>query len=152
MAAAIIVVVVLVVLGIALLVIDLHAVTHGVLTIAGLICLGFGMALLFQDQPSPFQVNTWLVVAIAVTIAAGWAFVLSKGFAARRRPVTGGPGAMRGMHGVARSSDVVSVKGELWTAHSTTGEPLTPGEEVVVEEIESGLVLRVRPARVQVPA
>jgi membrane-bound serine protease (ClpP class) len=144
--------VVLVVLGIALLVIDLHAVTHGVLTIAGLICLGFGMALLFQDQPSPFQVNTWLVVAIAVTIAAGWAFVLSKGFAARRRPVTGGPGAMRGMHGVARSSDVVSVKGELWTAHSTTGEPLTPGEEVVVEEIESGLVLRVRPARVQVPA
>jgi membrane-bound serine protease (ClpP class) len=143
---------VLVVLGIALLVIDLHAVTHGVLTIAGLICLGFGMALLFQDQPAPFQVNTWLVVAIAVTLGAGWAFVLGKGFAARRRPVTGGPDAMLGMTGVARAADVVSVKGELWTAHSSTGEPLTPGEEIVVEEIESGLVLRVRPASVHVPA
>jgi membrane-bound serine protease (ClpP class) len=144
--------VVLVVLGVALLIIDLHAVTHGVLTIGGLIALGFGMALLFQDQPAPFQVNTWLVVAIAVTLAAGWAFVLGKGFAARRRPVTSGPAAMVGVHGVARGRDVVSVKGELWNAHSATGEPLTPGEEIVVEEIESGLVLRVRPARVQVPA
>jgi len=143
---------VLVILGVALLIIDLHAVTHGVLTIGGLISLGFGMALLFQDEPQPFQVNTWLVVGIALTLAAGWALVLGKGFAARRRPVTSGPAAMVGVHGVARGSDVVAVKGELWNAHSASGEPLTPGEEVVVEEIESGLVLRVRPTRVHVPA
>src|SRR5262249_32972786 len=129
---------VLLVLGVALLIIDLHAVTHGVLTIAGLISLGFGMALLFQDEPAPFQVNKGLVVGLAVVIAALWAFVMGKGLAARRRPVTSGSVAMVGMPGVARSGDVVSVKGELWTAHSTTGEPLTPGEEVVVEEIESG--------------
>ncbi len=143
---------VLVVLGVALLIVDLHAMTHGALTIAGLVCLGFGMALLFQDQPAPFQVNTGLVVGIAVAIAALWAFVMGKGFAARRRPVTSGPAAMVGMQGVARGSDVVSVRGELWNAHSATGEPLLPGEEVVVEEIESGLTLRVRPARVHVPA
>jgi membrane-bound ClpP family serine protease len=81
-----------------------------------------------------------------------WAFVLTKGFAARRRPVTSGPAGMVGMQGVARGSDVVSAKGELWNAHTTTGEPLMPGEEVVVEEIESGLTLRVRPARVHAPA
>src|SRR6266487_2682911 len=50
--------VVLVLLGVALLVIDLHAVTHGVLTTGGLIALGFGLALLFQNQPDPFHVNT----------------------------------------------------------------------------------------------
>src|SRR6266481_8850583 len=38
----------LVVLGAALLVIDLHATTHGVLTIAGLISLGVGLPLLFD--------------------------------------------------------------------------------------------------------
>jgi membrane-bound serine protease (ClpP class) len=144
--------IVLVVLGVALLIADLHAVSHGVLTIGGLVALGFGMALLFQDQPQPFQVNTWLVVSIAVAIAGLWAFVLGKGFAARRRPVTSGPRAMVGLHGYARGNDVVSVEGELWNAHTATGEPLTPGEEVVVEEIESGLTLRVRPARAAQPA
>ena len=72
----------------------LHAVTHGALTIAGLISLGFGMALLFQNQPAGFQVNNWLVVSIAVGLAALWAFVLGKGFAARRRPVTSGKASM----------------------------------------------------------
>lgn len=144
--------IVLLVLGVALLIADLHAVSHGVLTIGGLVALGFGMALLFQDQPQPFQVNMWLVVSIGVTLAALWAFVLSKGFAARRRPVTSGPTAIVGKHGYARGSDVVSVAGELWTAHTVTGTPLTPGEEVVVEELESGLILRVRPAGTPAPA
>jgi membrane-bound serine protease (ClpP class) len=144
--------IVLLVLGVALLIADLHAVTHGVLTIGGLVALGFGLALLFQDQPQPFHVNTWLVVGIGLAIAGLWAFVMSKGFAARRRPVTGGPASMVGRHGYARGSDVVSVAGELWTAHTADGEPLTPGEEVVVEEIESGLTLRVRPADTPAPA
>ncbi len=143
---------VLVVLGVALLVIDLHAVTHGVLTTGGLIALGFGLALLFQNQPSPFHVNTWLVAGIGITIATLWAFALGKGFAARRRPVTSGPASMIGLHGVARGATVVAVKGELWNVHSTAGVPLEAGEEVVVEAVESGLTLLVRPARGPLPA
>lgn len=143
---------VLVVLGVALLVIDLHAVTHGVLTTGGLIALGFGLALLFQNQPAPFHVNTWLVAGIGITIASLWTFALSKGLAARRRPVTSGKASMIGLPGVVRAGNVVAVRGELWNAHSSTGEPLAPGETVVVEEVEGGLTLRVRPSRVQVPA
>src|SRR5581483_9108572 len=52
----------LVLLGVALLVIDLHAMTHGALTVGGVIALGFGLALLFQNQPAPYHVNTWLIV------------------------------------------------------------------------------------------
>ena len=144
--------IVLVLLGVALLLVDLHAVTHGVLTVAGLVSLGFGMALLFQNEPTGFQVNTWLVVVIAVALAALWAFVLGKGFAARRRPAKGGRASMIGLHGVARGSGVVAVNGEIWTAHQANDEPLAPGEEVVVEDIEGGLTLLVRPARVHVPA
>jgi membrane-bound serine protease (ClpP class) len=143
---------VLMVLGIALLIIDLHAPTHGVLTIGGLIALGFGLSLLFQDEPAPFHVNTWLVIAVGVTIAALWSFVVGKGFAARRRPVTSGTTGMVGIQGVARGGNVVAVRGELWTAHTTDGEPLMPGEEVVVEGVEGGLTLRVRPAHTHSPA
>ncbi len=144
--------VVLVVLGVALLVIDLHAVTHGVLTTGGLVALGFGLALLFQNQPAPFHVDTWLVAGIGIGIAALWAFALGKGFAARRRPVTTGAASMIGQAGVVRGAGTVAIKGELWNAHSTGGEPLVPGEEVVVEAVEGGLTLLVRPARVHVPA
>jgi membrane-bound serine protease (ClpP class) len=143
---------VLMILGIALLIVDLHAPTHGVLTIGGLIALGFGLSLLFADEPAPFQLNTWPVVAIGVTLAAGWAFVVGKGIAARRRPVTSGQAAMIGVQGVARGGNVVAVRGELWNAHTADGEPLMPGEEVVVEEVESGLMLRVRPAHTHSPA
>jgi membrane-bound serine protease (ClpP class) len=143
---------VLVVLGVALLIIDLHAVTHGVLTTGGLISLGFGLALLFQNQPAPFHVNTWLVAGIGIAIASLWAFALTKGFAARRRPVTSGKASMIGLPGVVRGGNVVAVRGELWNAHTATGEPLQPGEEVVVEAVEDGLTLRVRPAHVHAHA
>jgi membrane-bound ClpP family serine protease len=123
-----------------------------VLTIAGLVALGFGMALLFQNQPAGFQVNNWLVISIAVGLAALWAFVLGKGFAARRRPAMGGKASMIGLHGIARGTGVVAVNGEVWNAHQASGEPLALGEEVVVEAVESGLILLVRPARVHAPA
>ena len=59
---------------------------------------------------------------------------------------------MVGMTGIARSSTRVSVKGELWNAHTADGEPLRAGEEVVVEDVEGGLTLRVRPVGVEVHA
>src|SRR5207248_8582430 len=64
----------LILLGVGLLVIDLHALTHGALTVAGLIALGFGMALLFQNEPAPYHVNTWLIVGIGSAVAAFWVF------------------------------------------------------------------------------
>jgi len=144
--------VVLVVLGVALLVIDLHAVTHGVLTTGGLIALGFGLALLFQNQSASFQADPWLVAGIGIAIAALWAFALGKGFAARRRPVTTGAASMIGLTGVARGANVVAVKGEIWNAQTATGQPLEPGEEIVVESVEGGLTLLVRPTRVHAHA
>src|SRR4029077_11220902 len=86
----------LVVLGAALLVIDLHATTHGVLTVAGLISLGVGLPLLFDNAPPPYRIDTALVVGIGLAVAAFWVFVTAKGIAARRRPVKMGPQALVG--------------------------------------------------------
>ena len=133
----------LVLLGVALLVIDLHAMTHGALTIAGLVALLFGLALLYQNQPGGYHVNTWLIVGIGAAIGSFWTFALSKGFAARRRPVTVGPQAIVGKRGEVRAPGLVFVNGELWQAHAEDDSELVPGEEVEVEAVR-GLQLTVK--------
>jgi membrane-bound serine protease (ClpP class) len=136
----------LVVLGAALLVIDLHATTHGVLTVAGLISLGVGLPLLFDNAPPPYRIDTALVVGIGLAIAAFWAFVTAKGIAARRRPVTTGPQTLVGMNGEVRERGLVFVGGELWHAHASDGTQLLAGEHVEVDAL-SGLELTVTPKR-----
>jgi membrane-bound serine protease (ClpP class) len=136
------------VLGIALLVVDLHAMTHGALTTGGLISLGFGLALLFQNQPAPYHVDTWLVVGIGSAVGAFYAFVLGKAWQARRMPVGVTPDRIVGLTGEARERGLVFVDGELWQAHSD--EPLAPGESVVVVG-RDGLVLEVRPVGERAP-
>jgi membrane-bound serine protease (ClpP class) len=136
----------LVVLGAALLVIDLHATTHGALTLAGLICLGVGLPLLFSNAPPPYRIDTGLVVGIGLSIAAFWAFVTSKGIAARRRPVTTGPQTLIGMNGEVRENGFVFVDGELWHAHTSDGTQLLAGEHVEVDAL-NGLELTVTPKR-----
>lgn len=133
----------LVVLGVALLVIDLHAQTHGALTVGGLVALAFGMALLFQNEPTTYRVNTWLVVGIASAIGGFWAFALGKGFAARRQPVKVGPQAIVGQKAEVRAPGLVFVNGELWQAHAEDDSELAPGEDVEVTSV-NGLQLTVR--------
>jgi membrane-bound serine protease (ClpP class) len=136
----------LVVLGVALLVIDLHATTHGALTIAGLVCLGVGLPLLFSNVPAPYHINTTLVVGIGLAIAAFWVFVTSKGIAARRQPIKTGPQTLVGAEGEMRSDSVVFVNGELWRAQTSDGKRLVPGEHVEVKAL-AGLELTVAPLR-----
>jgi membrane-bound serine protease (ClpP class) len=133
----------LVLLGVALLVVDLHAMTHGALTIAGLVSLGFGLALLFQNEPAPYRVNTWLIVGVGSAIAAFWSFAIGKGFAARRQPISVGPEMLVGARAEVRGPGLVFVNGELWHAHADDDSDLVPGEEVEVEAIQ-GLELTVR--------
>ena len=133
----------LMLLGVALLVIDLHAPTHGVLTIGGLISLLFGMALLFQNEPGTYRVNLWLILGIGGLIAIFWAFATGKAMAAQRRPVTTGVHMMVGHRGEVRAPGLVFVDGALWQAHSADDSELVAGEEVEVQAVD-GLQLTVR--------
>ena len=133
----------LMLLGVALLVIDLHAPTHGVLTIGGLISLLFGMALLFQNEPGTYRVNLWLILGIGGLIAIFWAFATGKAMAAQRRPVTTGVHMMVGHRGEVRAPGLVFVDGALWQAHCADDSELVAGEEVEVQAVD-GLQLTVR--------
>jgi membrane-bound serine protease (ClpP class) len=133
---------VLVVLGIALLVIDVHVVSHGPLTVAGLISLAVGLIMLFHNAPAPYRVSVPVVVVLTATIGGVWAFAMAKAMQVRGRTVLVGPQEVVGQVGEVRRDGLVFVRGELWRARSE--EPLQPGDRVEVQRIEPGLVLGVR--------
>ena len=132
----------LILLGVALLVIDAHVVTHGALTIGGLISLAVGMIMLFHNAPAPYHTSWPLVLSITVTLGAFWAFALSKAVQVRRRPVAVGPNRVVGFDAVVRTPGQVFVAGELWRARRDDGELLVPGEHVRVKAVR-GLELTV---------
>ena len=133
----------LMVLGVILLIVDLHAPTHGVLTVGGLISLGFGLALLFQNEPAAYRVNEWLVVGVGAAIGAFWVFATGKALAARRLPVETGIQRMVGQRAEVRAPGLVFVDGALWQAHTADHSDLVPGEQVEVAAVD-GLRLTVR--------
>ncbi len=124
----------LILLGLALLVVDAHVVTHGALTLSGLVALGVGMLTLFHDAPAPYKIHIWFVLAVAGVIGGFMAFALGKAVQARRRPSA--IGTMVGEQGVARRDDLVFVRGELWQAKAEDGKPLEPGERVQVDDVQ----------------
>ena len=130
----------LIVLGVFLLVVDAHAVTHGALTLCGLIALGVGMIMLFNGAPAPYKVHVWLVLLVTVGIGSFMAVAIGKAVQVRRRPSA--MPAMVGSEGVVRRDGLVFVRGELWQVTSGEGAPLEPGERIRVDEVE-GLRLRV---------
>ena len=133
----------LILLGVALLVIDAHVVSHGALTVSGLISLGVGMLMLFHNAPAPYHTSLPLVLSVTIALGAFWAFALTKAVQVRRRPVTVGPLRVVGSEAVVRSPGQVFVEGELWRAKRTDGRDLVPGEHVEVESVD-GLELTVR--------
>jgi membrane-bound serine protease (ClpP class) len=130
----------LILLGVALLVIDAHVVTHGALTVAGLISLGVGMVMLFHNAPAPYHTSLPLVLSITGVLGAFWALALTKAVQVRRRPVTVGPNRVLGEEAVVRTPGQVFVAGELWRAHRDDGADLVPGEHVRVKAV-NGLEL-----------
>jgi membrane-bound serine protease (ClpP class) len=124
----------LILLGLFLLVVDAHVVTHGALTVSGLIALGVGMLVLFHNAPAPYHVNPWLVLALTAAIGSFMAFALGKAVQARRQPSV--MPTMVGEQGVARANGLVFVRGELWQAQPTDGKPLEPGEHVAVDDVQ----------------
>jgi membrane-bound serine protease (ClpP class) len=133
----------LIVLGAALLVIDAHVITHGALTVSGLISLAVGLIMLFHNAPPPYdEVSVPFVVALTAAIGGFWALAMTKAVQTRRRPVLVGPDDLVGAVGEVRRDGQVYVRGELWRA--TSEEPLQEGDRVEIEQIRPGLVLGVR--------
>jgi membrane-bound serine protease (ClpP class) len=138
----------LILLGIVLLIAEIKVVSHGVLTIGGIISILLGSMMLLNTPELPLRVS-WTVIVPVVAMTVGiFVFAVAAGARAQlQRPTTGAAGLLH-QTGVAKTplapEGQVLVNGELWTAVSE-GPGIPAGERVRVVEVE-GLKLRVERA------
>jgi membrane-bound serine protease (ClpP class) len=145
--------VLLILIAVVLFVIDLKAVTHGVLTTGGIVAMTLGGLLLINTSFLAEGVNIPLLIVTVLVIAAIFLFILRKLLEVRRRPYAAGEESMIGSLGSVREplnpSGMVFVNGALWQATSTGG-PLDAGMRVRVVGVD-GLRLRVEALPQQQP-
>jgi membrane-bound serine protease (ClpP class) len=154
----------LIALGMVLFFVEIQAPGLSVPGIAGGIAFVLGAFLLFGgfsppalDGPS-FRVSIWVLVGIALTIAAVMTLLVRTSLQARRLPQEADRqeiAATLGEVAVAVTaldpSGTVNVLGEEWSAVSETGEAIEEGESVLVTETE-GLTLHVERAANKTPS
>ncbi|HET8575554.1 MAG TPA: nodulation protein NfeD [Methylomirabilota bacterium] len=135
----------LILFGVALMIVEIKVVSHGILTIGGVVSMLLGSLMLY-DAPEPGIRVSWVVIIPTVATTAGLVlFAVSMGLKALyRRPVTGAT-SMVGQLGVVKTAlnpeGQVLIDGELWRAVVQDG-PVAVGETVQVADIE-GLTLKV---------
>jgi membrane-bound serine protease (ClpP class) len=143
--------VILILLAILLFIIDLKAVTHGVLTTGGIVAMTLGGLLLIDTGFLSEAVNIPLLLFTVLVIAGIFLFILRKVIAARRLPYAAGEESMIGTIGTVREpldpSGMVFVSGALWKATSSAG-PVPAGTRVRVTKVD-GLKLQVEPVSVR---
>jgi membrane-bound serine protease (ClpP class) len=133
----------LIVLAIILFIAEIKVVSHGLLTVGGLISLFLGGLMLIDTVDPNLGVSLSVLVTVVVcvgvvVIAAGWLIIK----ASKRQVFTGFEG-MIGKIAEVRRTDYVYVEGALWKARRVDNEPLTVGAEVEVVAVK-GLVLKVK--------
>ncbi len=136
----------LIILAIILFILEIKIISHGVLTIGGVIAMLLGSLMLFES-PGPFmKLSLFLILPAVIVTALFFTVVVGLAYRAyKRKPVTGSEGLV-GMEGIAntditKDSGIVLLHGEIWSAYSD--ETISKGEKIVVESV-SGLKVKVR--------
>jgi membrane-bound serine protease (ClpP class) len=138
----------LILLGIIFFILEIKVVSHGALSLAGVISLTLGSVMLI-DLPSEWLSISWVSILVVVTVTVlFFVGVLSYAIKAQFSKVRTGSEGLVGEEGVAktdvRENGKVEVHGELWNAKSD--EPIVAGERVMVTEVK-GMRLKVKKER-----
>jgi membrane-bound serine protease (ClpP class) len=140
----------LLIIGVAMLIVDIWAPSHGALTVGGAIAFAVGSLMLYGNRSSPALRVSWQVVVImTVLTAAFFLFVVGLGARAHWTRIATGAEGLMGARGAARSAlspaGQVFVDGALWRARAMGDETIEAGADIEVVGID-GLTLRVRRA------
>jgi membrane-bound serine protease (ClpP class) len=134
----------LVVLGIALMVAEVHLGAFGALGVGGIAAFVIGALMMFPARTPGLALSGGVIAGAAIASAALLLVVLAALLRSRRRPVVTGGEALIGAEGETVSwqggEGRVRVKGEIWLARSSA--PLAAGSRVKIVG-RDGLVLRV---------
>ena len=138
----------LIIFAVILFILEIKIISHGLLTVGGVISLALGSIMLIQTEPGlEFISISWEVILISVIVTAGFfTFAIGMGIKAQqRKPATGIQGII-GENGEVmndlKPDGQIKVHGEIWNAVSLEGN-LKKGVRVTVVEVEN-LKLKVR--------
>jgi membrane-bound serine protease (ClpP class) len=131
----------LIIFGIVLFLLEIKIISHGLLTIGGIISVLLGSMFLFRASPTENIVAiSWSVIFATTTATAlFFLFVVGMGLKAQRlKPVTG-INSLIGCTGEAVNlidpAGMIKINGEMWNAESLSGK-INAGENVIVKEIK----------------
>jgi len=136
--------VLLIILALVLFIAEIKIVSHGMLTVGGMLAMVLGSLMLYDSPDQYFRVS-WSVILATVILVTGFAcIVVRKAVLAHKRKPSSGREGLLGERGTA-DSDIdpegkVFVRGEYWDAWSE--EAIRKGEGVMVQELE-GMRLKV---------
>jgi len=140
----------LILFGIALLVAEIKIVSHGILTIGGVVSMVLGSMMLYDAPETGLRIS-WLVIIPTVGAMAGLVIAaVSMGLRALYRPASTGAAGMMGQVGVVKRAldpeGQVLIDGELWQAVAEDG-PVAAGEMVRVARMDGLRLTVTRSAR-----
>ena len=140
----------LILFGIALLVAEIKIVSHGILTIGGVVSMVLGSMMLYDAPETGLRIS-WLVIIPTVGAMAGLVIAaVSMGLRALYRPASTGAAGMMGQVGVVKRAldpeGQVLIGGELWQAVAEDG-PVAAGEMVRVARMDGLRLTVTRSAR-----
>jgi membrane-bound serine protease (ClpP class) len=139
----------LIILAIILFILEIKIISHGILTIGGVIAMFIGSLMLFEPGVPFIKISLSFVLPAVLITAFFFALTIWLAVRAyRAKPVTGYEG-LKGTAGTASTeitpeAGMVLIRGEIWSAFSD--EPIAKGEKVVVESA-TGLKLKVTKAQ-----
>lgn len=139
--------------GLACFVLEVKVVSHGLLTVAGIVAIVAGAWMMFPGPIPELRVPMLVLLPAALALGAFCALAVRLAAAAQRAPVATGAEGLAGAVGtVERALDPagrVFVHGEIWDAVSDGG-PVAAGASVRVERVDS-MTLHVRPVGGRAP-
>ncbi|NDY94295.1 NfeD family protein [Wenzhouxiangella limi] len=138
----------LMVLGFALIAVELFVPSFGILGIGGVFAVVFGSIILMDTDVPGFAVNTGLIAAMGLAAALTFFVIIYLAARSHRNPRVSGTEALVGLKAESISDfddgkGRVHVEGEDWSARGP--ESIRTGDRVEIEAVD-GLVVQVRPA------
>lgn len=138
----------LILFAVILFILEIKIVSHGILSIGGVVALLLGSMMLIDQESflEAMNISIELIILIVALSAAFFLFAVTYGIRAHRRKVSTGNEGIVGETGVAISnlkpSGQVQVHGEIWSAESE-GDEIKKGDAVTITGIEK-LKLKVK--------
>ncbi len=139
----------LIILGLVMFILEIKIISHGALTIGGIISMVIGSLMLFESPEPMLRLSLYLILPAVIVTALFFSVTFSLVYRAhKRRPVTGSEGLVglegRAFSDVTPEGGTVMVRGEVWSAYSD--QEIGKGEKVMVESV-SGLKIKVTKRR-----